>query len=272
MSVQVHPSAHVDPDADLADGVCVGPNAVIGGAVVLGKGTEVGAGAQVQGPATFGENNRIFPLACVGFDPQDLKFVGEHSVLEVGDGNSFREYCSVHRGTAGGGGRTEIGDNNLFMTYSHVAHDCRVGSRVVLSNAATLAGHVDVHDDAVISAFSAIHQFCRVGRHAYIGGYSVITKDALPFAKTVGLKPACYGLNRIGMQRKGLTDEIMRQLEKALRTLTRAGLNTQQALEQLRGEDGGVELEYLVEFIETSQRGFIKSVPGKRGERGNNVA
>ena len=192
-------------------------------------------------------------------------------MLQVGNGNSFREYCSVHRGTAGGGGRTEIGDNNLFMTYSHVAHDCKVGSRVVLSNAATLAGHVDVHDDAVISAFSAIHQFCRVGRHAYIGGYSVITKDALPFAKTVGLKPACYGLNRIGMQRKGVSAESMRQLEKALRTLTRSGLNTQQALDELRGGESSAELEYLIKFIETSDRGFVKSVPGKRGDRGNNV-
>jgi UDP-N-acetylglucosamine acyltransferase len=182
----IHPSAHVDESAEIADGVTIGPFAVVGPRVKVGAGTEIGASAQIQGWTTLGENNRVFPHACVGFEPQDLKYEGEEVFLEVGDGNHFREFCTIHRGTGFGGGVTRIGDDNLFMAYSHVAHDCRVGSRTVFVNGATLAGHVEVGDDATIGAFSAIHQFCRVGRHAYVGGFSVVTMDALPFVKTVG--------------------------------------------------------------------------------------
>ncbi len=262
----VHPLAVVDPGAELGEGVTVGPFAVVGAGVALGDGTEVGAGAQVQGPARIGRENRIFPQASIGFEPQDLKFGGEEVWLEIGDHNQFREHTTVHRGTAKGGGVTRIGSDNLFMAYTHVAHDCMVGSRTIFANNATLAGHVEVHDDATISAFTSVHQFCRVGRHAYVGGYSVVTMDALPFAKTVGLKPACYGLNRIGLTRKGFSPEGVRRLDQAIRLLVRSGLNTAQALERIRAElTGDPDVDYLVAFIESAKRGVHRSTP--RGGR-----
>ena len=270
MTRQIHPTAVIDPTAVLADGVVVGPHAVIGARVQVGEGTEIGASAHVEGPTRIGEGNRIFPHACIGFDPQDLKFAGEETFLEIGDRNHFREFCTVHRGTAKGGGRTRIGDDNLFMAYSHVAHDCSVGSRTVFANAATLAGHVDVEDDASISAFSAVHQFCRVGRHAYVGGYSVITQDALPFVKTVGQKPACYGINRIGLERKGIEAEEIRRLEAAYRVLVRSKKGLEEALETLRAEHAGFPVvDHLIAFVESSQRGVIRSIPARRkGGRG----
>lgn len=270
----IHPTAIIDPGAELASGVTVGPHAVIGAEVVLGEGTEVMAGAQIYGPTVLGRENRVFPYACIGFDPQDLKFDPEdESRLEVGDRNHFRELCTVHRGTGFGGGVTTIGDDGLFMAYTHVAHDCHVGSRTIFVNNATLAGHVEVADDAIIGAFSSVHQFCRVGRHAYIGGYSVITMDALPFVKTVGQKPACYGVNVVGLRRKGLAREAIRSLQDAYRILITSGLNTEQALEELRADLGEHdEVAYLIDFIESSKRGVIKALPGKRGGRGEGEA
>ncbi len=266
---RVHPSALVDPGARLDAGVIVGPHAVIGPRVEVGAGTRVGAGAQLRGPTRLGRDNRIFAGACVGFDPQDLKFEGEETRLEVGDRNHFREYCTVHRGTGQGGGLTAIGSDNLFMVYSHIAHDCRIGDRTVFSNNGTLAGHVDIDDDATIGAFSAVHQFCRVGRHAYIGGYSVVTRDALPFAKTVGMKPACYGLNVIGLKRKGFSAERLEPLEAAYRVLVRGKLNTAQALEKLREELGGTpDVDYLIGFVAASERGVIKETPRQQKSRG----
>jgi UDP-N-acetylglucosamine acyltransferase len=273
MAARIHPAAVVDPGAELADGVVVGPHAVIGAEVAVGEGTAVGAGAQLQGPARIGRGNRIFPHACLGFDPQDLKFGGERTRLEIGDRNHFREFVTVHRGTAQGGGLTAIGSDGLFMAYSHVAHDCRVGDRVIFANGATLAGHVEVGDDATIGAFSAVHQHCRVGRHAYIGGFSVVVQDALPFVKTVGHKPACYGLNRVGLERKGFDQEALRRLHAAVRALTRSGLNTGQALALLRAEHAGhPDVDYLIAFVESSRRGVIRGLPGRRGSRGGAVA
>jgi UDP-N-acetylglucosamine acyltransferase len=271
VQARIHPQAAVDPGAVLADGVTVGPFAVIGPEVEIGEGTEVGAGAQIQGPARIGRENRIFPQAAIGFEPQDLKFQGERVALEIGDRNQFREFCTIHRGTAKGGGITRIGSDNLFMAYAHVAHDCQVGSRTIFANNATLAGHVEVHDDASISAFSAVHQFCRVGRHAYVGGFSVVVMDALPFAKTVGQKPAFFGINRIGLSRKGMDAETIRRLDRALRLLVRSGLNTAQALEKMREElAGDPEVDYLIAFIESAKRGIHKNLP--RGGRGGTSA
>lgn len=266
MSARIHPLAVVDPIAVLGDGVEIGPFAVIGSEVEIGDGTEVGAGAKVLGPAKIGCENRIFPNATIGFEPQDLKFRGERVTLEVGDRNQFREFCTIHRGTSKGGAVTRIGSENLFMAYTHVAHDCQVGSRTIFANNATLAGHVEVHDDANISAFTSIHQFCRVGRHAYIGGYSVVVMDALPFVKTVGLKPAFYGLNSIGLKRKGVDPETIRRLDRAVRILVRSGLNTSQALARIREElAGDPEVDYLIAFVESAKRGIHKSMP--RGGR-----
>jgi UDP-N-acetylglucosamine acyltransferase len=273
MATEIHPTAVVDPGAELADGVTVGPHAVIGARVTIGEGTEVGAGAHIQGPTTLGRENRVFPHATLGFDPQDLKFGGEETRLEVGDRNHFREFVTVHRGTAHGRSLTTVGSDNLFMVYTHIAHDCIVGDRVVMANCATLAGHVEVESDATISAFSAVHQFCRVGRHAYIGGYSVITMDALPYVKTVGAKPLVYGLNSIGLKRKGFDGEALERLRRAYRLLVESKLNTTQALEQIRQEVGGHgEVDHLVAFVESAQRGVIKARPGRRGGRGGEAA
>jgi UDP-N-acetylglucosamine acyltransferase len=265
----IHPTAVVDPGAELGEGVTVGPHAVVGAQVVLGDGTEVGAGAQVRGPTRLGRDNRVFPLASVGLEPQDLKYGGEEVFLEVGDRNQFREFSTLHRGTGKGGGVTRIGSDNLFMVYCHVAHDCQVGSRTVFVNNATLAGHVTVEDDATIGAFSSIHQFCRVGRHAYIGGYTVLTLDALPYAKTVGQKPRCYGLNTIGLERKGLPPEAIARLQRALRTLLRSGLPTAEALAQMRADfPDDPHVAHLADFVASSGRGVVKAIPGRRGSRG----
>ena len=270
MRADIHPTAIVDPTAELGEGVAVGPFAVVGAEVRLGDGCSVGAAAQVAGPSVFGRGNRIFPHACVGFEPQDLKFEGERSTLEVGDGNTFREFCTVHRGTRGGGGVTRIGDANLFMAYTHVAHDCRIGDHTIFGNGSTLAGHVEVHDWAILSAFCAVHQFCRVGAHAYIGGFSVITLDALPYVRTVGQKPVCLGINRIGLQRRGFDDERLRVLESAFRLVARSGLNLTQAVERVAANLGDhPDVAYFVEFIRSSERGVIKALPGARGSRGN---
>lgn len=269
MSELIHPLAVVDPSARLGDGVRVGPFAVIGPGVEIGDGTEIGAGAKVFGPTRIGRDNRIFPNAAIGFDPQDLKFTGEEVWLEIGDRNQIREFCTFHRGTSKGGGVTRVGSDSLFMAYTHVAHDCQVGDRVIFANNATLAGHVEVHDDATISAFTSVHQFCRVGRHAYVGGYSVVTMDALPFVKTVGQKPACYGLNSIGLKRKGFDPDSLSSLDAAYRLLVRSRLNTPQALERIRAEvTGDPNVDDLVSFVESARRGVHKSPPRGGGRGG----
>jgi UDP-N-acetylglucosamine acyltransferase len=268
-TARIHSTASVDPSARLAEDVVVGPFAVIGAGVEIGAGTTVGAAAQIQGPTRIGRDNRIHGQACIGFDPQDVKFRGEETRLEIGDRNHFRELCTIHRGTAKGGALTRIGDDNLFMVYTHVAHDCQVGNRTIFANNATLAGHVEVHDDASISAFSAIHQFCRVGRHAYVGGYSVITQDALPFVKTVGAKPACYGVNKIGMERKGMSGETIGRLETAIRQLLRSKAPLAEVLAGLESELGAdADVAYLVDYVRTAQRGVIRTLPGRKGARG----
>lgn len=269
MATEIHPTAVVDPDAMLDEGVRVGPRAMIGPEVEIGADSEIGAGATVLGPTRMGRENRVFPQACVGFEPQDLKFDGERVTLRVGDRNIFRECCTIHRGTGAGGGETTIGSDNLFMVYCHVAHDCHIGNRTIFTNNATLAGHVEVGDNAVIGAFSAVLQFCRIGQFAYIGGYSILTKDVMPFTRVVGAKPVCLGINRVGLSRKGVEEEEIRRLQKALRLLTRSKLNTSQAMDQISRQLGSSDLvDDLISFIESSERGVIRRLPGKGGARG----
>lgn len=266
MTSLVHPLAHVDPEAVLGAGVRVGPFAVIGPGVEIGDDSEIGAAAQIQGPTRIGRGNRIFPQTAIGFDPQDLKYRGEPVRLEIGDHNVLREFCTVSRGTVAGGGVTRIGSHNLLMAYVHIAHDCQLGDRTVFANLATLAGHVEVHDDATVGAFCTVHQFARIGRHAYLGAYTVMSKDALPFVKTVGVKPACYGINTIGLQRKGFDGPRLARLGKAFRLLARSGLNTRQALARMRDELGGdPHVDHLIAFVESSRRGVIKAVPRGMG-------
>lgn len=256
--VQVDPTARVHRDARLGEGTVVGPYAVIGDRVTLGKNCRVGASAIVEGRTTIGDETEIFPFASIGLPPQDLKYKGEDTALEIGAQNTFREFVTVHRGTVGGGGKTTIGDRNLFMAYVHVAHDCHVGSGTIFGNQATLGGHVTVEDYANISAGSAVHQFCRVGRHAFIGGYSVVTKDALPFARTVGSRPArAFGTNTIGLMRRGFTTDTVTKLKRAYRYLLQSKLNTSQALQHIEQDPtlACEEVSYLVQFIRTATRG-----------------
>jgi UDP-N-acetylglucosamine acyltransferase len=259
VTAAVHPTAVVAPGAILGGGVTVGPYAVVGDGVVLGAGSTVGAHASLRGPATFGEDNRIFDHAALGFDPQDLKYRGEVTRLVVGSRNVFREFTTVHRGTASGHGETVIGDDNYFMNYTHVGHDNRIGSRVVMANSAVLAGHVEVGNYAIIGAFNAIHQFCRVGAYAFLGAYTGCRQDVLPFCRTDGLDAKTYGLNTIGLKRNGFSDERIEALQKAYRLLVKSKLNTSQALERIAAElSGQPDVEELVRFIQTSERGFIK--------------
>ena len=267
MTTAVHPTAILDDSVELGEGVVIEPYVVIGADVLIGDRCEIGAHAQVRGPTTMGRENIVRGHACLGFDPQDLTYKGERTTLVIGSGNDFREFSTVNRGTVKGSGTTSIGDQNLFMATTHVGHDCRVGSHTVFANAGTLAGHVDVGDWAVVGAFSAVQQFCRVGDHAYIGGFSVITMDVLPYSITVGQKPQCYGVNRIGLERRGFSKETIRAVELTLKTLTRSKLNTSQALDLIRKQETGLpEISALVDFVASSKAGVIKA--RRRGSRG----
>jgi len=267
MSATIHPLAVVDPGAVIGDGAIIGPFVEIGAEVEIGPGTEVMAGAKIHGPTRIGRENRIHPNACIGTDPQDLKFRGERVALEIGDRNQLREFVTIHRGTGHGGGLTRVGDDNLLMVYSHVAHDCVVGSRTIFANNATLAGHCQVHDDATVGAFSAIQPYGRIGRHAYIGGYTRLLNDALPFVKTSGLRPVVLGVNRIGMQRKGYDADRIRAVVEAMKVLLRSGLNSKQALETLEQQSSpGPDVLYLIEFVRGARRGVIRARPSRRGD------
>jgi UDP-N-acetylglucosamine acyltransferase len=266
---EIHPTAIVDPSADVAAGTTIGPHAVIGPHVRIGPNCTVGASAVIDGWTEIGEGTEIFPFASIGLVPQDLKFKGEPTRLMIGARNIFREFVTINRGTAGGGGVTRIGDRNMFMAYVHVAHDCHVGSDTIFGPHATLGGHVAVEDYASISAGSAVHQFCRVGRHAFIGGYSVVTKDALPFGKTVGSRPArIFGLNSVGLSRRGFTSDVMTKLKRTYRYLLQSKLNTTGALRQIERDRtlACAEVQYLIEFIRSSQRGVILRRATRRQE------
>ena len=261
----VHPNARID------QGTTIGPHAVIGPHVVIGKRCRIGASAVIDGHTTIGDGTEIYPFASIGLPPQDLKYRGEPTTLEIGKRNIFRECVTIHRGTAGGGGRTTIGDGNLFMAYVHVAHDCHVGSSTIFGPHATLGGHVSVEDFANISAGSAVHQFCRVGCYAFIGGYSVVTKDALPYARTVGSRPArIFGANTIGLMRRGFSKDTVTKLKRAFRYLLQSKLNTSQALAQIESDPALAcpEVAYLVRFIHTAPRGVIL----RRGRKAEEAA
>jgi UDP-N-acetylglucosamine acyltransferase len=256
----IHPSSIVDPGARIADTAEIGPFCVIGPDVEIGARTRVMANVVMEGPLEIGEDNIFYPYSTVGLAPQDLKYHGERSSTRIGHRNRIREFVTIHRGTEGGGMITSIGDDNLLMAYVHIAHDVKVGSHTVLANAVTFAGHVIVEDWAVIGASSGVHQFCRVGRHAIVGGYSVITRDVLPFSNTVTEREAkVFGSNSIGLKRRGFTPETIDALHKAFRLLTHSGLNTTQALERIAAEVPRTpQVDELVAFIRASERGFVK--------------
>jgi len=256
----IHPTAIISPEASLAENVSVGAYSIIGEHVVLGAGCRVDEHVVIQGPTRIGRRCRFFPVGSIGFPPQDLKYKGEPTELIVGDDNIFREYVTVHRGTAQGGGRTVIGNHNFVMAYSHIAHDCILGDHIILANAATLAGHVTIADHATIGAFSGVHQFCNVGFHGFVGGYSVITKDVLPYSKTVSPREAGnYGVNTIGLERKGFSPESIKNIRAAFRVIQQSKLDTAQALAALKERfPGDQDVQPIIEFIEKSERGVIK--------------
>jgi len=255
----IHPTAIISSRAQIGRNVRVGPYSIIGDQVTLHDEVAIAGHVVVEGPCEIGAGTQIYLFASIGQPPQDLTFKGEETRLVIGQRNVIREAVTMNRGTAGGGGLPSVGDDNLFMAQSHVAHDCIVGSGNVFANLASLAGHVTVGDQITIGAFVGVHQFCRIGDHAFIGGYSKIIKDALPYARTDGVEAKCYGANTIGLRRKGLSNEVIRHIQQAFRLLLNSNLNTSQALERIRAEMADVpEIEYLIGFIEKSERGVTK--------------
>ncbi len=255
-----HATAVIDPAARIHATAEIGPYCVIGAEVEIGARTHLMANVYAEGPTWIGEDCVFFPFSTVGVASQDLKYKGERAETRIGNRNRIRECVTIHRGTAGGGLVTSIGDDNLLMAYTHVAHDVHIGSHCVLANGTTLAGHVTVGDWAVIGAGTAVHQFCRVGRHSIIGGYSVVTQDILPFSNTVSERAIkVFGANRLGLERRGFLGENIEALQTAMRLLTRGKLNTTQAIEKIRAElPGTAEIEELVAFIQSSERGVVK--------------
>jgi len=249
-------AARVHADACLGDDVTVAPFAVIGPKVRIGEGTRIGPHVVIDGDTTIGRENVIYPYTTIGFPPQDLKFAGENTRVVIGDRNVFREGCQVHCGTVGGLGETVIGDDCYLMVLSHIAHDCRLGDHVLFANAGTLAGHVEVDSHATIGAYSGVHQFCRIGRHAFVGGYSVVTRDALPYCLTVGNRATCFGPNRVGLRRSGVSTDTIKALDHACRLLFRSDRKREDALVEIDERWGHItEVSELADFVRTSTRG-----------------
>jgi UDP-N-acetylglucosamine acyltransferase len=256
----IHPTAIVDASARLADGVEVGPYCIVGSNVSIGRGTRLLAHVFIEGITAIGEDNIVYPYATIGVASQDKKYHGEVCQTLIGSRNTIREFVSIHRGTEGGGRLTRIGDDNWIMTQVHIAHDVQIGNQTILSHASTIGGHVTIGDWAVMSGGCAVHQFCRIGKHAIVGGYSVITQDVLPFSTTVSPREAkVFGANAVGLERRGYSSAVIESLQKSFRLLTRAGLNTSQAIERIRAEVSPCpEVDEMIEFIRTADRGFIK--------------
>ena len=258
--MSIHPTAIVDPRARIHPSCQIGPYCVIGPEVEMDEGCEVLSHVTIEGPTKIGSHNRFFPFSSIGLAPQDLTYSGEPTRLEIGEHNTLREFVTINRGTVKGGGLTRVGSHTLIMAYVHIAHDCFIGSHVLMANAATLGGHVTVEDWASVGALCPIHQFVRIGTHSYIGGGTTITQDVLPFSKTSAERSnRAYGLNAIGLERRGFTKERIRKLHHAYKVLLASKLNTSQALEKLKVEpDLGEDVELLIRFVESSERGVIK--------------
>ncbi len=253
-SAVVHPGASIDPSAE------VGPFCSIGDEVQIGPHTKLLANIYIEGPTRIGAENLFQPFSTVGVAPQDLKYRGERAETIIGDRNQIREFATIHRGTEGGGALTRIGDDNLLQAYAHVAHDCSVGSSCILAHGATLGGHVTVEDWAVVGAQTGVHQFCCIGAHSYVGGYSVITQDVMPFSVVVSERGAkAYSVNKVGLERRGFSPDEIQRLHKTVRILTKSGLNTEQALERIEAEiEDDEHVRRLVDFIRASKRGIVK--------------
>ena len=257
--MSVHPTAIIAPGAKLHATVEVGPYAVIGPQVTIGAGTTVGPHAVIEGRTRLGERNRVFQFASVGAQPQDLKYAGEDSALEIGNENLIREFTTLHKGTTGGGGVTRIGDGNLFMAYAHVAHDCQVANGCVLANAATLGGHVVIGDHVILGGLAAVHQFTRIGQHAFVAGGAMVVMDVPPFCTAQGDRAELVGINSIGLARHGFSEDQISRVKEAYRILFRSKLPLEDAVERLRTELGNQpEIQALLTFVTTSERGLTR--------------
>jgi len=256
----IHPTATVHPKAHLDQGVFIGPYSYIGENVHILKNTQVGSYIYIDGYVEIGEDNRFTSQGCIGGEPQDVSYSGEKTLVKIGDRNIFREFVTIHRGTSKGRGKTVIGNDNYFMAYSHVAHDCIVGNKTIFTHAATLGGHVTVGDFVNISGWSAVHQYCRLGKYSFIGGYSVITQDVIPYSRVAGGRPTrFYGLNSVGLRRNGFSKERIGNLKKMFNVLFHSGLNTKQAVEKLQKEFSPDEdRDEIIQFIQSSRRGIVK--------------
>lgn len=255
----IHETAIIHPSASVAQDVTIGPWTLIGENVEIGEGTWVGSHVVIQGPTKIGKNNKIFQFSSLGESPQDKKYHGEQTYLEIGDNNVIREFCTFNRGTLQDNAVTRIGNNNLFMAYVHIAHDCDIGNHTIFANNASLAGHVHVGDYANLGGFVGVFQFCRLGAYSFTAGGSVVVKDVPPFLKVSGHYAKPYGLNSVGLKRRGFTDEMLTQLKRAYKTIYRKGLTVKQAMEELKiMVKECAEIEQLIHFIEASTSGIIR--------------
>jgi UDP-N-acetylglucosamine acyltransferase len=258
--MKAHPTAIVDPGAKVHPSCNIGPYCVIGPEVELGERCHLVSHVAIEGPTKIGADNAFFPFCSIGMAPQDLTYAGEPTHLEIGEHNTIREFVTINRGTVKGGGLTRVGNHILVMAYTHIAHDCVIGDHVILANAATLGGHVTVEEWATVGALCPVHHFIRIGAHSFVGGGTTITRDVLPFSKTSAARDVqAYGLNAIGLERRGFSKERIRKIHHAYKVLLASKLNTSQALQKLKSEpDRGEDVEMLIRFIEQSERGVIK--------------
>jgi UDP-N-acetylglucosamine acyltransferase len=259
-SMKVHSTAIIDPGAKVPASCEVGPYCVIGADVELGENCRLLSHVTIEGPTRIGADNVFFPFAAIGMAPQDVTYKGEPTRLEIGDHNEIREYVTINRGTVKGGGVTRVGSHILIMAYTHIGHDCVIGDHAMLVNGATIAGHVTVEEWAVVGALCPVHQYVRIGAHSYIGGGTTITQDVLPFSMTSAARDThAYGLNKVGLERRGFSKERIAKIHHAYKILLASKMNTSQALEKLKSEAGrGADVDLLIRFLETSQRGVIK--------------
>jgi len=255
----IHPTAIIDPAAELAEDVCVGPFCLIGPGVQIDAGTTVGSHVVIKGPTRIGKNNRIFQFSSVGEDTQDMKYRGEITRLEIGDGNIIREYCTIHRGTIQDKALTQLGSHNLLMAYTHVAHDCVVGNHVIMANAASIAGHVQVEDFAILGGFTLVHQFCKIGQYSFSAMGSIISRDLPPYVLVGGQPTKPHGINAVGLERQGFGQEAIRQIKKAYKIIYKSGLKLEAAIEALEEMvEETPEVECVVTFLKQTQRSILR--------------
>lgn len=255
----IHQQAIIDPRALIAPDVEIGPWTIVGADVEIQSGTVIASHVVIKGPTRIGPQNKIYQFATIGEDSPDKKYAGERTVLEIGNGNIFRECCTIHRGTIQGGGLTRIGDDNLFMAYTHVAHDCMIGNRVVFSNNASVAGHVSVGDDSCLGGMVGVHQFCAIGAHSFAAAGSIILKDVPPFVMVSGYPGEAHGLNTVGLERKGFNPTTISALKQAYKIIFRQSLTLQEAITKLGDIAQDVsEVQLLIDFLSHSTRGIIR--------------